>query len=94
MISLCGVQCGGCAEYGKTCEGCAAISGKVFWAGYLGLEICPIYNCCVNEKGFEHCGECGELPCPMYFDTKDPSVSDEEHKLGIQRRVAALKKDK
>lgn len=94
MITLCGVQCDECAEYGKTCEGCAAVRGTVFWVDYLGLDVCPIYNCCVNEKHFEHCGLCSELPCRIHFDTKDPKISDEEHRAGLERRVAILKMKK
>lgn len=92
MVSLCGANCDDCAEYGETCEGCAAIAGKVFWAGYMGSDICPIYDCCTAKKGLRHCGECGELPCQLYFATKDPRLSDEEHRMGVERRVAALKK--
>lgn len=92
MVCVCGVNCGECGEYGKTCEGCAVISGKVFWAGYMGSDICPIYDCCVGKRGLSHCGGCEELPCQIYFDTKDPRISDEEHRTGIERRVAALKK--
>lgn len=94
MVCVCGVNCSECGEYGKGCEGCAAVSGKVFWAEYVGSDICPIYSCCVVEKGLKHCGECGELPCRIYFTTKDPRQSDEEHRMGIERRVAALKKCK
>lgn len=94
MVCVCGANCGECVEYGKGCEGCEAISGKVFWAAYMGSDICPIYGCCVVEKGLKHCGECEELPCEIHWNTKDPRQSDEEHKQGIERRVAVLTKHK
>jgi hypothetical protein len=37
------------------------------------------------------CGDCAELPCKTFIDPKDPSLSDEEHRLEIDRRVTRLK---
>lgn len=91
MISLCGVNCGECEYLEQQCGGCAAIGGKVFWAHYTGSDTCPIYSCCVDKKGFAHCGECGELPCQIYFDTRDPNVSEEEHRKHVNQHVAVLK---
>jgi hypothetical protein len=51
-----------------------------------------MYGCCINEKKMNHCGECAELPCRRYYDTRDPSVSEEEHETGIRLRVEILKK--
>ena len=91
VLSPCGVSCDGCKDFGKSCAGCRAISGKVYWAGYVGLDICPMYKCCINEKSYEHCGHCDKLPCGIYYATQDPSTTDEEHIDGINKRVAALK---
>ena len=99
-ISVCGIDCAAVcdvcnknnAEFAeKPCKGCNAEKGKLFWAKYLGLDTCPIYHCCVNEKQLSHCGECDQLPCDIYFNTKDPSMSDEEHRKGIEDRVGVLK---
>jgi hypothetical protein len=91
VLSPCGVSCEGCKDFGGTCAGCRAIAGKVYWAGYVGLDTCPMYECCINEKGYEHCGHCEKLPCRIYYATQDPSTTDEEHIDGINKRVAALK---
>jgi hypothetical protein len=99
-ISVCGIDCAiACEECNKMneeffnspCKGCNAIEGKLFWTKYLGLDTCPIYNCCANEKQFSHCGECAELPCSIYFNTKDPSIPDERFEENIKERVNILK---
>lgn len=90
-ISICGVDCTTCREYGKTCNGCEAIQGKVFWAPYMELDCCPIYRCCKDEKKHDHCGKCNQLPCQLYIDTRDPSYSEEEHLESIKERVKVLK---
>ena len=96
-VSCCGIDCQKCMDAlsinfpGQTCAGCNAVEGKVFWAAYLNLDTCPIYSCCRNEKQLAHCGECMELPCQIYFATKDPTLSDEEHQKSIEDRVTVLK---
>jgi hypothetical protein len=76
---------------GQTCAGCNAVEGKIFWTQFMNLDICPIYNCCKNEKQLSHCGLCEELPCELFFSTKDPSFPEEEHLQAIQDRVTMLK---
>lgn len=92
VMTVCGVDCSTCEIYGKECKGCDEIKGCVFWTSMIDTKVCPIYNCVVNEKKYKNCGECSSLPCDMYKSLKDPSLSDEEHKLGIEKRVANLRK--
>lgn len=91
MPSPCGVSCGECKDFEKSCAGCRVTSGKVYWAEFVGTDICPMYDCCINEKGFEHCGHCNKLPCRIYYATQDPSTTKEEHLEGINQRVKLLK---
>lgn len=91
MLSPCGISCGVCKDFGETCAGCRAIAGKVYWAEFVGSDTCPMYECCINEKGYEHCGHCKELPCRIYYATQDPSTTDEEHRDSIKKRVEQLK---
>jgi len=100
-LSICGIDCAvasiecnkHCEELvNKPCRGCNAEEGRLFWTKYLGLEICPIYNCCVNVKQFDHCGQCVELPCDIFFSTKDPSMSDEVFNQTMQQRMEVLRK--
>jgi hypothetical protein len=99
-ISVCGIDCAvACGECNKMheelvknpCKGCNAEKGKIFWVKFLNLDTCPIYHCCVNEKQLPHCGQCPQLPCEIYFNTKDPSLAEEDHQKGIRDRVAVLK---
>lgn len=41
----------------------------------------------------QNCGKCGEVPCKIWFDTRDPKFSDEEFNENIAMRVQALKKE-
>lgn len=91
MLSLCGVKCDECKDFNQSCNGCQAIAGKVYWAPYVNKTVCPIYHCCINEKQHEHCGQCKELPCQIYYDTQDPSVTLDEHEAGIKLRVNLLR---
>lgn len=99
-VSVCGIDCDvariECNKHNEEfavepCQGCNAVKGKLFWAQYMGLDTCPIYNCCVNEKQLEHCGKCDELPCSIYFNTKDPSIPDDVFQQSILERAKILK---
>jgi hypothetical protein len=90
-LSVCGVECAACDYLKKgECRGCAAIQGKVFWAGYTGAEICPVFAC-VAGKGLSDCGKCPELPCRLWRELKDPNYTDEQHEAGIRERVEKLR---
>ena len=88
--SPCGIDCDQC-EYFRECGGCHAIEGKPFYLKDFGLDVCPMYDCPVNKKGYGTCAECPELPCQTYYDCKDPSMTDEEHINSINERVKGLK---
>lgn len=92
MIAPCGAVCDECPFYKKGCDGCKSVEGKVFWAiEHIPGEICPMYDCPVNQKKLEHCGLCNELPCHWFKEMKDPSMTDEQHQLSIDKRVKVLK---
>jgi hypothetical protein len=52
------------------------------------------YDCCLNEKGLEHCGLCEDLPCQTFLTFYDLSLSEEEAKQSIADRQAALRRRK
>ena len=62
----CGVYCDECSMLGKRCKGCGNVKGKPFWTVEYPNGICPIYNCCCNEKSLEHCGFCNDFPCKIF----------------------------
>ena len=91
LISVCGTDCSACYCFGERCNGCNSCEGKVFYMPEG--KNCPIYDCVRNNKCMQNCGECGEVPCKIWFDNRDPKFSDEEFNENIAMRVQALKKE-
>ncbi|MDI6783986.1 MAG: DUF3795 domain-containing protein [bacterium] len=92
MISACGLQCDQCNYFGKTCQGCYAVQGEPFWAKEMMPDkLCPLYKCAIIDKKYTDCGQCPELPCKLFNDLKDPSISEQEHIKSINERVSRLK---
>jgi hypothetical protein len=90
MISKCGVICAtDCLAFGKECEGCNELAGRVSWAEYYGQSHCPIYLCVVS-KGLNTCGECGLAPCQIWYDTRNPDASDDEFAADLASRLRNL----
>lgn len=77
-ISCCGTICSECEYYPDSCRGCQEIKGRVFWLEYTQERICDIYDCCMNQKKHDHCGQCAELPCSRY-ERVDPTKTQEEN---------------
>lgn len=88
-ISCCGVVCPECEYFGESCDGCNEIKGKVFWLEYTGETVCSIYECCIEQKGLEHCGKCREFPCKRY-DADDPTKSAEENEMARKKQMELL----
>lgn len=59
-ISCCGTICSECEYYPDSCRGCQEIKGRVFWLEYTQESICDIYECCMNQKKHDHCGQCSQ----------------------------------
>jgi hypothetical protein len=77
QAAVCGKYCGGCEKYVEgTCCGC----------GYqLGLTCrgeCTLFQCCVCQRGLEHCGLCQDFPCQVFLGHAAP--------LDVARRYRAL----
>lgn len=93
VTSVCGLMCNDCKAFPEECRGCLAVKGMPYWTKDVTSNgICPLYDCAVYQKGYHHCGDCPELPCQMYFDLKDPGISDDEHQKLLKIRVANLQK--
>jgi hypothetical protein len=90
----CGLYCASCQFFGKNCQGCGYVEGKPFWTEEYHIEVCPIYNCSVNQKHLEHCGSCDELPCEIFLELKDPNMSDEEFQHSLNERQDNLNRRK
>ena len=94
LAPVCGQYCGTCEYFEKQCQGCGNIKGKPFWVSHIGVDVCPLYDCCVNNKHLEHCGQCGKLPCKKFIKQADPSLSPEEAKKSLLARQQELLKRK
>jgi hypothetical protein len=89
--TVCGYSCTGCEHHGNECPGCEAMKGKPFWTAYAGVECCPVYDCCVNDKGLPHCGKCPDLVCERFTRFKDPGMSEEEAAAALLRMEQELR---
>ncbi|HOP66212.1 MAG TPA: DUF3795 domain-containing protein [Methanoregulaceae archaeon] len=90
-VMACGIICRECTYYRADCEGCRAVKGAPFWVAFVGVDCCPIYECCVVEKRFDHCGQCDDLPCERFTRFRDPTVSEENAARTLESMVARLK---
>ncbi|MGL5259727.1 MAG: helix-turn-helix domain-containing protein [Lachnospiraceae bacterium] len=88
-ISVCGTDCSSCYCFGKMCNGCNSCEGKLFHAPEE--KACPIYDCVNNNKCMKSCGECNEVPCKIWLDTREPKFSDEEFNENVAMRINALR---
>lgn len=91
VISCCGVVCSECEYYPDNCTGCPTIKGKAFWLEYTGGTVCDIYDCCVNQKKFSHCGQCASLPCGLYLNANDPTKSEAENEAILKSQLCQLR---
>lgn len=87
-LSCCGTECDKCSFLGDLCKGCNEVLGKVFHAPKG--KPCPIYQCSANKHKYATCAECESLPCEIWRNTKDPSLSQEEFDESINGRVKNL----
>ena len=83
LAPVCGIYCGACEYLNERCRGCGHEKGKPFWTSQVKLDVCPLYDCCVNRKHLEHCGLCNELPCDTFNQFHDPALSAEEARQSI-----------
>jgi len=92
MMSHCGVICAtDCRAYKSECEGYNELEGKVSWAVFYERDDCPIYACSI-AKGISSCAHCGEAPCKLWYDTRNPDASDEEFPADLNNRLNNLNK--
>lgn len=77
MSAPCGHYCGSCDRVqGGECCGCG------YQLGYTRRGACAVYECCVVERGLEHCGLCLDFPCQTFLGHAAP--------LTVGRRYRAL----
>jgi hypothetical protein len=65
--AVCGRYCCGCDAYlGDACCGCG------YQLGQTCQGECAIFQCCIIERGLEHCGLCLDFPCQVFVSHAQP----------------------
>lgn len=59
-LAPCGVFCGACPSYKKTCLGCASESKDQDRTSKWG---CKVRSCCYSNQNKDYCVECDKFPC-------------------------------
>jgi hypothetical protein len=90
LETVCGRNCGDCVYMKEGCRGCNAEKGAPFWCGFAGVSVCPVYDCCANERHLAHCGLCDEMPCGRFTQIKDLDTTEEQDKECLNAREAVL----
>lgn len=62
-MAPCGVFCGACPSFGKTCLGCASENPAQKRRSKWG---CKVRNCCYQEQALDFCCECSQFPCTKH----------------------------
>ncbi len=75
--AVCGHYCGTCDRLREgTCCGCG------YQLGETSNGECPVFQCCIVERGLAHCGLCLDFPCQLFLGHAPP--------LDVARRYQAL----
>jgi hypothetical protein len=78
LASVCGHYCGSCDAY-QDCACC----GCGYQLGQTRRGECAVFQCCVGERGLEHCGLCLDFPCQVFVSQAPP--------LEVARRYRTLR---
>jgi hypothetical protein len=89
---VCGIYCGDCSLLELDCTGCGNVDGKPFWTSLMKVKVCPLHECCRNQKQLEHCGWCEDFPCKTFLELRDPSMTDDEFEKSLNLRQKELQK--
>jgi hypothetical protein len=68
QAAVCGQFCGGCDAFAEgICCGCG------YQLGQTRRGLCALFQCCIVERGLEHCGLCVDFPCELFLSHARPS---------------------
>jgi hypothetical protein len=73
-LAPCGVYCGACPSFKKSCLGCAPEDKNQTRGSKWG---CKIRNCCYNQQILGYCADCDRFPC-LIFTKKLLSVHQDD----------------
>jgi hypothetical protein len=79
LAAVCGRYCGTCNAYEDgNCCGCG------YQLGHTRQGECVVFQCCIGERGLEHCGLCLDFPCQVFVSHAPP--------VDVARRYRALRR--
>lgn len=61
-LAPCGVYCGACPSFDKTCKGCASEDRN---QNRSSKWSCKIRTCCYDQKKLDYCIDCEKFPCTI-----------------------------
>jgi len=61
-LSPCGVFCGACPSFNKSCNGCSSDDHE---QKRISKFDCRLRICCYTEKGLDYCADCDQFPCKL-----------------------------
>ena len=85
-LAPCGVYCGACPSFNKTCLGCASEDKTQDRCSKWG---CKIRNCCYNLKRLDYCVNCEQFPCKI-FDKKLRSTHQDDPRFTYRYELPEL----
>ncbi|HWQ65615.1 MAG TPA: DUF3795 domain-containing protein [Methanospirillum sp.] len=88
--TICGLWCDDCTHFEEECPGCSETGGCTFWTEFVDIDACPVYSCCVEEKGLAHCGFCDKMPCDLYTRFRDPEMTEEDQIKSLENQRQEL----
>jgi hypothetical protein len=62
-LAPCGIYCGACPSFKKTCLGCASLDPN---QKRQSKWRCRLRVCCYEEKGLDYCSACEGYPCSNF----------------------------
>ena len=62
-VAPCGIFCGACPSFGRTCKGCSSEDRDQRRGSKWG---CHLRRCCIEERGLAFCHQCDDHPCARY----------------------------
>jgi hypothetical protein len=67
LAAVCGRYCGECNSFQSgSCCGCGYQLGRTHQGE------CAIFECCVADRGLEHCGLCVDFACQVFLSHATP----------------------
>jgi hypothetical protein len=80
VAAVCGRYCGVCDAYQHgSCCGCG------YQLGRTRRGECAVFECCIAERGLEHCGLCLDFPCQVFISQAPPLDVARLYKAALRR---------